>query len=101
GKPGPEDDRIIRIVADPQGTLETLDASRPAEPVLEAPGPDMKDPAKLINIYCAACHGPGLAGGLQRNLLLGEWKQVKSDDDIERIITDGVPQVGMPPTKGL
>ena len=101
GTPGPDDDRIIRIVADPKGTLETLDPNQPAEVAPAAPGPDTKDPEKLVSFYCTACHGPGLAGGLQRNLLQGEWKWAKSDADLERIITEGVAQVGMPPNKGV
>lgn len=72
GKPGPDDDRIIRIVADPKGTLETLDPNQPAQEIPVAPGPATKDPTNLIAFYCAACHGPALAGGLQRNLLQGD-----------------------------
>jgi mono/diheme cytochrome c family protein len=101
GKPGPDDDRIIRIVADPKGTLEKLDPNQPAEAVPVAPGPDVKDPAKLVGFYCATCHGPELAGGLQRNLLKGDWKWAKSDADLERVISDGVIEVGMPPNKGV
>lgn len=101
GKPGPEDDRIIRIVADPKGTVDSLDPNQPAEEIPVAPGPATKDPAKLIAFYCAACHGPGLAGGLQRNLMQGDWKWAKSDADLERLITDGVAEAGMPPNNGV
>jgi glucose/arabinose dehydrogenase len=101
GKPGPDDDRIIRIVADPKGTLEKLDPNQPSEAAPVAPGPEVKDPAKLVGFYCATCHGPELAGGLQRNLLQGDWKWAKSDADLERIISEGVLQVGMPPNKDV
>ncbi len=101
GKPGPDDDRIIRIVADPGGSVETLDPNQPAEEIPVAPGPATKDPAKLIAFYCATCHGPGLEGGLQRNLLQGDFKWAKSEADLERIITDGVAAAGMPPNQGV
>lgn len=101
GKPGPDDDRIIRIVADPKGILETLDRNQPAEEIPVAPGPATKDPTNLIAFYCAACHGPALAGGLQRNLLQGDWKWAKSDADLERIISAGVPEAGMPPNQNV
>ena len=95
------DDRIIRIVADPKGSVETLDPNRPTEEVLVVPGPGLKDPDKLAAFYCMACHGPGMAGGLQRNLMLGDWKWAKSDQDLERVISDGVAEIGMPPTRGV
>ena len=101
GKPLEQDDRIIRIVADAKGIVETLDPNRPAELVPVAPGPELKDPETLIGFYCVACHGPGLAGGLQRNLLAGDWKWVKSDADLERVIGEGVAEVGMPPNKAV
>ncbi|MES2921494.1 MAG: PQQ-dependent sugar dehydrogenase [Verrucomicrobiota bacterium] len=101
GKPGPDDDRMIRIVADPNGSVETPDPDQAVAEVPVAPGPNTKDAAKLIGFYCTACHGPGLAGGLQRNLLLGDWKWAKSDADLERIISDGVAEAGMPPNKGV
>ncbi|MCB1132677.1 MAG: PQQ-dependent sugar dehydrogenase [Verrucomicrobiae bacterium] len=99
GQPGAGDDRIIRLVADPNGIVETLDPGRPAEQAPTPPGPGLKDPDTLIGFHCAACHGPGLAGGLQRNLLEGDWKWAKSDDDLERVLEDGVPEAGMPPAK--
>ena len=100
-QPRENNDRIIRIVADPKGTVDTLDPNRPIEQAPVAPGPGLKAPEKLVGFYCVSCHGPGLAGGLQRNLLQGEWKWAKSGSDLERVIGDGVAQVGMPPNKAL
>ena len=99
GIPRDQDDRIIRLVADPNGIVETLDPNRPIEKAPVAPGPGLKDPEKLVAFYCVACHGPGLAGGLQRNLLQGDWKWAKSDADLERVVAEGVAEVGMPPAR--
>jgi mono/diheme cytochrome c family protein len=99
--PRENDDRIIRLVADPMGTVENLDPNRPIEPAPVAPGRDLKDPETLVAFYCAACHGTGLSGGLQRSLLKGDWKWAKSDADLERLISEGVAEVGMPPTKEM
>lgn len=94
-----QEDKIIRIVADPKGSLETLDPNASKEEIPAAPGPGLKDPEKLIGFYCVSCHGPGLAGGLQRNLLQGDWKWAKSDSDLERVIGEGITEAGMPPNK--
>nr|WP_246417887.1 PQQ-dependent sugar dehydrogenase [Haloferula luteola] len=93
------DDRILRIVADPAGTIESpVTSSAPAPPIFT---PETRDPATLIAFACAACHGPELQGGLQRNLLSGEWKFAHDDQDLERILSEGLPLAGMPPSKDL
>ena len=98
GKPREGDDRLVRIVADPAGTVEAI-AGKEAAPVLLTP--ETKDPETIIAAACAACHGPGLAGGEKRGLLSGDFKHLKDPADLERIIRDGVPQAGMPPASGL
>ena len=98
GKPNEGDDKLIRIVPDPNGSVEAV-AGKTAEPVLLTP--DMDDPEKIIAAACAACHGPGLAGGEKRGLLSGEFKHLKDPADLEKTIRDGVPAAGMPPASGL
>ena len=98
GKPRAGDDRLIRIVADPTGTVEPV-AGQTAAPVLLTP--ETKDAETIIAAACAACHGPGLAGGEKRGLLSGDFKHLKDPADLERIIRDGVPVAGMPPASGL
>jgi glucose/arabinose dehydrogenase/cytochrome c553 len=98
GKPQEGDDKLIRIVADPAGTVDAV-AGQAAAPVLLTP--QTKDPETIIAAACAACHGPGLAGGEKRGLLSGEFKHLKDPADLERIIRDGVPEAGMPPAAGL
>ncbi|WP_353565610.1 PQQ-dependent sugar dehydrogenase [Haloferula sargassicola] len=93
---GPND-LIIRITADPAGTVES-----PAREIT-APAVSLtsktRDPDVLISVACASCHGPTLEGGLQRNLLAGEWQHAGSDEDLERVIAEGLPALGMPPSK--
>jgi len=98
GKPREGDDRLIRIVADPSGTVDPV-AGFAAAPVLLTA--ETVDPEKIIAAACASCHGPGLAGGEKRGLLSGELKFVKNPSEFEKTIHDGVPASGMPPASGL
>jgi mono/diheme cytochrome c family protein len=98
GKPCEGDDRLVRIVADPAGKVEAV-VGQEAAPVLLTP--ETKDPETIIAAACAACHGPGLAGGEKRGLLSGEFKHLKDPADLEKVIRDGVPAAGMPPASGV
>ncbi|MCW1913371.1 PQQ-dependent sugar dehydrogenase [Luteolibacter sp. GHJ8] len=98
GKPREGDDRIIRLVPDPAGTVETV-AGQEAAPVVLTP--ETTDAETIIAAACSACHGAGLAGGEKRGLLSGEFKHLKDLAELERIIRDGVPAAGMPPAGGL
>ena len=98
GKPQEGDDRLIRIVADPAGTVEQV-AGNAAEPVLLTA--ETVDPEKIVAAACASCHGAGLAGGEKRGLLTGDLKFATNPSDLEKTIHDGVPQAGMPPASGL
>lgn len=48
------------------------------------------------NRYCAACHGADLSGGMGASLVDNEWKHGDSDEDLARVIREGVPSAGMP-----
>jgi glucose/arabinose dehydrogenase/cytochrome c553 len=98
GKPREGDDRLIRIVADPAGTVDPV-AGKEAAPVMLTA--ETTDPEVIVAAACAACHGAGLAGGEKRGLLSGDFKHLKDPADLERIIRDGVPVAGMPPASGL
>jgi cytochrome c oxidase cbb3-type subunit III len=45
---------------------------------------------------CAACHGASMEGGIGPSLKDGDWVHGDSPDDIIRVITEGVPAMGMP-----
>jgi putative heme-binding domain-containing protein len=52
---------------------------------------------RLYNAQCAQCHGPAgdMVTGI--DLRLGRFRRVSSDEDLARVITNGVPGTGMPP----
>jgi aldose sugar dehydrogenase len=52
-------------------------------------------------LFCAACHGEDLAGGQGGSLVDDEWKHGSTDADIARVITYGIPDLGMVPYKGV
>jgi glucose/arabinose dehydrogenase len=51
----------------------------------------------LYSRYCLTCHGPSLEGGMASNIVDELWVHGSSDDDIARVIRDGVPEQGMVP----
>lgn len=56
-----------------------------------------RDAAKLYAQFCANCHGENLEGGLGGSLLTGQWKHGDgSDEHLARMVTVGVPEMGMP-----
>jgi mono/diheme cytochrome c family protein len=98
GTPRPEYDMILRLV--PKSAPETGAAlasewkgPRAQEPKFD---PASTNATQLIAMYCAACHGPGLRGGLQRGLLYGHWQYTKDDDGIRKVIGGGLADRGMP-----
>ena len=57
------------------------------------------NPDKVNDLYlesCAACHGSKFEGGLGGNLADGQWKNGSGDTDIARVISQGLPNLGMP-----
>jgi len=57
------------------------------------------NPDKVNELYlesCAACHGSKFEGGLGGNLADGQWKNGSTDSDIARVISQGLPNLGMP-----
>ena len=57
------------------------------------------NPDKVNDLYlesCAACHGSKFEGGLGGNLADGQWKHGSADTDIARVISQGLPNLGMP-----
>lgn len=50
-----------------------------------------RDAGRLYQQHCAACHGRGLQGGLAPSMLDDTWTHGSSDEDLARIIREGVP----------
>ena len=56
-------------------------------------------PDKANDLYlenCASCHGSSFEGGLGGNLADGIWKHGDTDAGIARVISNGLPDLGMP-----
>lgn len=52
--------------------------------------------ADLYKQYCASCHGADLEGGSGSSLIDDEWVHGSSAEEIAAVISDGVPNMGMP-----
>ncbi|MCZ6674617.1 MAG: PQQ-dependent sugar dehydrogenase [Verrucomicrobia bacterium] len=52
----------------------------------------------ILELYkqnCSACHGQNMEGGLGSSLIDDVWKYGSSDEDIAKVIREGVPAMGM------
>jgi mono/diheme cytochrome c family protein len=76
----------IALAADWQGP-------RPQEPAFD---PATTNASQIITLYCAACHGPGLRGGMQRGLLYDNRQFANDDEGTRRVINGGLAEKGMP-----
>ena len=56
---------------------------------------------KLYQTYCAACHGEDLRGGEGESLIDDVWKYGGTDEDLTRVISEGILENGMIPYKGV
>jgi mono/diheme cytochrome c family protein len=70
-----------------------MERARPQEASID---PATTNAGQLITLYCAACHGAGLRGGMQRGLLYGHWQFAKDDEGVRRVINGGLAERGMP-----
>lgn len=53
--------------------------------------PARRDIGRFYEQTCATCHGANLQGGLAPSLLDDQWSHGGTDEDLARIIRDGVP----------
>lgn len=59
---------------------------------------DIEEGARRYRISCIVCHGPEGAAIAGIDLGRGKFKRASSDDDLVKVIINGVPGTGMPPT---
>lgn len=52
---------------------------------------------RLYNAQCAQCHGPNGDQVSGVDLRRGQFRRASSDEDLQRIIANGIPGTGMPP----
>jgi mono/diheme cytochrome c family protein len=93
----------LEPVAVGQGTAEApsdgavdVDGAPEGDGSAEAPPEDpMVAGAKIFEQNCVACHGADMTGGIGPNLLDAEWIHGGEVEQIEQVITNGVPEKGM------
>jgi glucose/arabinose dehydrogenase len=56
---------------------------------------------ELYTQNCASCHGQNMEGGLGSSLIDDIWKYGGSDEEIAKVVRDGVPEMGMVPWKDV
>lgn len=61
--------------------------------------PQRRDSARIYQQECAQCHGRNLQGGLAPSMLDEQWTHGSTDEDLARIVRDGVADA-MPAFKG-
>jgi glucose/arabinose dehydrogenase len=101
GAPGKEDDRILRLVADPSAPMPH---PLRADPQSEEQGPTDLRHAAAPEIYatlCAACHGETLQGSSAPGFRDGVWRFGNDEAALTRNILDGVAGTEMTAWRSL
>ena len=57
---------------------------------------DVAAGGRIFRSHCAACHGPNGVGGRGSDLTQGRFRYGTTDEDLFRIISDGIPGTEMP-----
>lgn len=59
---------------------------------------DIEAGARIYRVQCAQCHGPNgdLVGGI--DLRKGQFRRSASNEDLAKVIANGIPGTGMPPS---
>lgn len=70
-------------------------------PIGRAQGPAPGSAAALYGTLCANCHGATLQGGQGPSLVDAEWKHGEQDEDLARVIREGVPGSPMAAFRGV
>lgn len=58
---------------------------------------DIDAGARVYNTQCAQCHGPNGDQVSGIDLRRGQFRRAASDEDLQKIIANGLPATGMPP----
>ena len=80
------------------GILAVLLIPGPLSAQHEYPATDVENGGRLFLATCATCHGPDGDGVAGVNLARGQFRRAVSatDEDLVRIIRNGIPDTGMP-----
>lgn len=58
---------------------------------------DIDEGTRVYNAQCAQCHGPNGDQVSGVDLRRGQFRRSSSDEDLTRVVRDGIASVGMPP----
>jgi glucose/arabinose dehydrogenase len=79
------------------GTMVVVD-----QPVDLPPKMDLgSTPPERYAALCASCHGANLNGGSHGGLLNKQWTHARSEEELFRLLADGIPDRGMPDSRPL
>lgn len=59
-------------------------------------GTQIKTAGGHYHDYCAGCHGEDMAGGTGSSLVDAQWNYGGTDEDLSRVIRNGLPEMDMP-----
>ncbi|MCX6953021.1 MAG: cytochrome c [Verrucomicrobia bacterium] len=65
--------------------------------MIAADVPAPRDPARIVTLLCANCHGSTLTGGAGPSLVDSYWNHGNTSENIARSIRSGWPLSRMPP----
>ena len=60
---------------------------------------DVENGARMYGLHCSPCHGANGNLIATADLLRGQFRHGSSDEDLRRVITQGIPGTAMPPNK--
>jgi putative heme-binding domain-containing protein len=83
---------VLRVHAEQQGASATVATARPAAP---QDGVALAEGQALFRGLCSGCHGGVGRGGKGPDLTDNRWIHGSTDEDISRVITNGVPKTTM------
>jgi glucose/arabinose dehydrogenase len=96
-------DQIVRITpAGPDDVANDRTTVVVDQPVDLPPKMDLgTTPAERYAALCASCHGANLEGGLHGGLVTKQWTYARSEEELFRLLANGIPDRGMPGARPL
>ena len=89
-----------RVAAQDTSPAAAQTQTKPAQTKAETPNPhtspsDVNQGRNFFRVYCARCHGLNARGAKGPDLTDGVFRHVRTDDELYRVITNGIPGTDM------